>query len=71
MSSAKASRTKTEKARKKAPEIDVATAYEQVLSIMDNINEAVYISDPENYEVLFFNKPLPRGLWRRSRPQVL
>lgn len=43
---------------RKSVEYDTATDFqhEQFLSILDSIDEAVYISDPETYEILYVNK---------------
>ncbi|MDW7733566.1 MAG: PAS domain S-box protein [Methanolobus sp.] len=44
-------------ATKKAEE-ELSKQHEQLLSILEGIDEPVYVSDPESYELLFVNSPL-------------
>lgn len=43
--------------RKKAEE-ELRFKHAQLLSLFDNINEVIYVSDPENYEIIYANRTL-------------
>lgn len=53
-----------EASRAKRAEEEARRVHEQLLAILDSIDEIVYVSDPQTYEILYVNRALTRRFGR-------